>query len=365
MRADVYLLDENFDLIGLLDNYQSLLWTTRYLDPGEFEIQVTMTTELYKKIRQATYLQTDNSLTTMVLEKNEVNTDAESGDEYTTSGRCLKSILERRIVWNQTTLDGKLEGQLEKLLNANVINPSIEARKIPNFVYRKSTDTSIADLTVSKQLTGDNLLDAITDILKPLGLGFQITLEGKQLVFQLLVGTDRSYEQSERPPVVFSPNFDNLSTSSYSEDDSKYKNVGLVLGEDESEARREYVVGAESASGLKRYELYVDARDIQSEVYDDDGNSSTISDDEYYALLKERGEEKLSETQVTTEINGEAIENSVYQYGVDYFMGDLVQVENEYGISTSSRVTELVYSSSSDGIHQYPTFESTKDEEIT
>jgi hypothetical protein len=161
---------------------------------------------------------------------------------------------------------------------------------------------------------------------------------------------------------VFSPQFDNLASSDYEWSNKEYKNVALVLGEDEGTDRRSLVVGQSSSSGFDRRELYVDARDIQSEVYDDDGEQSTLPDDEYNALLQQRGEEKLAEVPLTNKISGEADTAAMFQYGVDFNMGDIVQVENEYGITSCSRVTEFVESmSSGEGVRRYPTFEAIND----
>ena len=47
-----------------------------------------------------------------------------------------------------------------------------------------------------------------------------------------------SFSQTERPPVIFSPSFDNLIKSKYIESTKTYKNVGLVAGEGEGSARK-------------------------------------------------------------------------------------------------------------------------------
>ena len=34
----LYLLNESFERIGIIDSYVSIIWTTRYQDVGEFEL---------------------------------------------------------------------------------------------------------------------------------------------------------------------------------------------------------------------------------------------------------------------------------------------------------------------------------------
>ena len=82
--------------------------------------------------------------------------------------------------------------------------------------------------------------------------------------FSLYAGLDHSYQQTTNPYVIFSPEFNNIITSTYTEDDIPFKNVALVAGVGEGDERVTISVG--SASGLDRRELYVDARDISDRI---------------------------------------------------------------------------------------------------
>ena len=44
-----------------------------------------------------------------------------------------------------------------------------------------------------------------------------------------------------------------------------------------------------------------------------------------------------------------------YVYGRDYFMGDIIQIVNEYGIESQSRLVEVVTSLDESGYKTYPT----------
>ena len=165
-----------------------------------------------------------------------------------------------------------------------------------------------------------------------------------QFVFRLYTGTDRSYSQEINPYVIFSPVFDNIVTSDYIESKKDYYNVGLVAGSGEGSARRTETVGDQEVSGLDRRELYIDARDI-------DSKSSTYSQD-----LKQRGEEELSAHKIDQSFEGEIDAIQIYKYRQDFFMGDIVQLESEYGQNARVRILEFIYSDDQDGIKTYPTF---------
>ena len=62
--------------------------------------------------------------------------------------------------------------------------------------------------------------------------------------------------------MVFSRDYDNLYNQEYTDDVNNLRTTALVAGEGEG-ADREIVVVNDNYSGLDRYELYVDARDLQ------------------------------------------------------------------------------------------------------
>ena len=350
----LYVLDSNYDKTVVMDHYESALWVDRFNKPGEFELYIPAGSELFSYIQTGVFLINDYSDRTMIIEQINIDTDVEDGNKVTVKGRSLESILDRRIIWRQTDFNNaNLQNAVKRLLNENVISPSIAARRIPNFIFQDSTDSRITSLTLTAQYTGDNLLDVITEICEQNKLGFKLVLNNnKQLVFSLYMGADRSYNQSVNNFVVFSPKFENLLNSNYAKDDTGYKNVTLVAGEGEGVDRITRTVG--SASGLNRRELYTDARDIQTK--DEDGND--IPTAEYNALLDQRGAEKLAEAKKTEEFDGETDPFSTFIYGEDFFMGDLVQIRNEYGFQTASRVIEYIFSEDvQNGPKYYPTFE--------
>lgn len=98
----------------------------------------------------------------MLVQKVNLSTDEEDGDYLIVTGYDLKSIIGQRIIWNQTVLSGTVENGIKKLLNENVISPSDSDRKISNF---KLDLKDVCNDVLQQQLTGDNLLTAVTTIL--------------------------------------------------------------------------------------------------------------------------------------------------------------------------------------------------------
>ena len=73
-------------------------------------------------------------------------------------------------------------------------------------------------------------------------------------------------------------------------------------------------------------------------------------------MLQEDGENALSERDVTTVLSGEIINGVSFQINEDYFLGDIIQFENDYGISAATRIIEVIYNEDETGINVIPTF---------
>lgn len=347
---ELFVLNANFESIAVIDTYESMIWTDRYNAYGDFEIYFAMDESLLEYIKEDYYLWLKESDHSMIIEDIKIDADTEEGNRLIVTGRSLESILERRIIWGQRIFSGNLQNAIQTMLNENIISPSVADRKIANFIFVPSTDSKITSLTIDNQYTGDDLYTVIKGLCEENNIGFKIVLtDDNQFAFSLYAGADRSYDQTENPYVVFSPNFENIINSNYFSSKAGYRNVTLVAGEGEGASRKTTVVG--SASGLDRRELFTDARDISSDTED-----GTLSDAEYIAQLRTKGLKNLADHMITTAFEGEVEVTRLFKYGEDFFIGDIVQIANEYGNENSAYISELIISNSDEGLSIYPTF---------
>ena len=77
----------------------------------------------------------------------------------------------------------------------------------------------------------------------------------------------------------------------------------------------------------------------------------------YSVYLLTRGYEKLAEYGAVTSFEGTVEPNTTFVYKQDYFLGDIVTVENEFGISVGARITEIVEVQDDNGYSVEPKFE--------
>lgn len=350
---EVLVLDTNLNAVAVLDKFDSLIWTDRYFTCGDFEIHTLIDNIVLSVLQEDYYLWLNGSEHIMIIEDIQIDTSKEDGNHLTVTGRSLESILNRRIVWKQTILTGSLQNGIEQLLNENVIAPTDPDRQIANLTFEASTDPIITALTIDAQYTGNNLYDVIQALCESNDIGFRITLSTNSFVFKLYSGVDRSYDQLTNPYVTFSPKFENLLNSNFVKSKKPLKTISLVAGEGEGADRKttSVTISSGGGSGLTRRELFTDARDISSTI-----DGGTLTNEEYLAQLSQRGIEKLAENTIVTSFEGEAETTHLYKYGEDFFIGDVVQIANEYEMEGKARVVEVIRSQNESGINTYPTF---------
>ena len=347
---NIYVLDGLNGIIGIIETFESVIWNVQYFSQNEFQLITAGTDSNLNLLTEGKLLVRDEDITNseynnvMLIEKIQLDFDIDKGWILTVSGRGLKSILNRRIIWNQTTISGYAEKCIRQIINDNVINPTNSDRAISNFIL--GTEQGFTDLT-DIQLLGQNIGDWLEEICQVLGFGWDIYISNNKYVFKLYKGTDRSFNQSVVVPVIFSPEYDNLLSSTYSYNKGNYSNAALIGGEGEGLNKRTASIG--TATGLNRYESYIDGSSVSS-------NGEIITVEQYIGLLQQYGQEQLSNQYFIENFEGEIIPNGVYKINQDYFLGDLVQVVNEKGISAVPRIIEIIYSEDSTGTAVIPTF---------
>lgn len=237
----------------------------------------------------------------------------------------------------------------------------------PNSIETTVADEHYLSITIYNSITTEaatytELMNALqSGEIKPfVGLAIgdyaQIAENKKLFVFKLYAGSDRSYDQTTNPYVIFSPDFDNLLNSKYLYSKAPLKNVTLVGGEGEGSDRRFTTVGA--TSGLNRRELFTDAKDLSSNV-----DGVILSESDYIAQLQQRGKEKLAENAEIKYFDGSIETDTQFQLGRDFFNGDIVQVADDYGNMTKVRIVEIIMAEDDSGESIYPTCRSAEETE--
>ena len=128
---EIYIHDEyRLQKIGLLDDFVSVVWNNRFLTSGDFEFIVKLTKRNIDLIKRNRFVTRKNLDEIGIIE--EVTISDDNGTKQIKAvGRMAQSLLNRRIVWDSTLLNGLTLPQLRALIDNNLINPSDVKRQIP------------------------------------------------------------------------------------------------------------------------------------------------------------------------------------------------------------------------------------------
>lgn len=347
------------ELIGIIDTAQSIIWKSSFYDVGEFEIYTEFTDTARSLLVPGNYVTRPDNEECGVIERVEIS--GLSDKMIIASGRFVKSILDRRIVYfasrtgtgdehiwtcQGATLSGNVELAVRGLIYYTAINAAgfdpidIEKRNIPE-IYWTNDDISGITKTITtgdsseqdaeKQVTYKNLFDYTESVLKEYEIGAKMWLDLDRLLFRYKIyqGVDRSADNTGgNNPVIFSADFDNLESVSYIFDNSLSKNTALVGGEGEGISRKCAFFESE-LSGLDRREVFVDASSI-STTYKEGDVDKEYPDSVYRKMLETQGRQSVGELQQTESFDGTIdATNSQFKYGIDYNLGDLVTVQDK------------------------------------
>lgn len=405
------LLGSDLKRLMVIENYQSIIWAERYNEPGDFEIYTAdisnWMTYLQGFIRLCTtpdgsstgldsifFISKSNSDTLMIIEDVKITTDVETGSFLTITGRSLESILDRRIVFPSyqsfkliDRMDPSRGYEYVSLLPWEGIKDVVdycqtipyypgtgyivsgashqfEARRMFLSVVEPTDERFTNPRYVSPTgYTYDKctLYDAVKDICDTNGYGFYIRAEyvNNHLEYKLYLymGVNKS------SVVKFSPKYDNFINCELSVSSRNIRNAACVYEPSTHSAtfpRGLYYTANDWTFGIVNREAILDETE---NFYFGDGTDltqGTSSQRTDYSLnLRATQREELKALQTgDVSFDGQA-ETSVetFKIGVDYTLGDLVTVENEFGLAGITQVMAITESFDDSNGHQlYPTF---------
>lgn len=382
-------------VIGLIDTAKSIIWQSQYYSAGTFEVYAAATTENLALLVEDNYVTRIDRDDCGVIEKIEITNDPQDGLMIVASGRFCKSILDRRIVYYPklvppkagtkyywicyaSVLSGIVETAVRKLIYDNAINaykteqdgdgnPIIvpdTARNIPEIYWTAEdvtglTETIVVDAdadseeSAEKQVTYKNLQEYTDSVLEEYGLGAKMWLDRDLLKFRYKVfkGVDRSRDNTAgNQPLIFSQDFDNLNSSSYTLDKSAYKTTALIGGEGEG-TERKCAFSYAWIAGLDRRETFVDASNISSTYKDAAGEEQSYTIEAYRKMLEAQGRQTIAELQKVETFDGELdLTNSELAFGEDYALGDIITIEdNAIGKYINARILAVAEVQDDDG----------------
>jgi hypothetical protein len=355
---EVYTLNSLHQTVDVIDKFESLIWTERYSAWGDFELMLFSTNENRKLFTEGTRITVNDSYWVMTVDTVEDTVDEDGGAFLKIKGRSMESILESRLArdtmvgltsnpkWILSGTPKEIaEGMFRDVciygyLNAGDIIPSVNETSF----FPADTIPPPPDV-ITYEVDPKTLYTAIKELCDLYNMGFRLvrSINNPQLYFNIYTGSDRTSHQSGLPAVIFSQSLENLKKTTELKSTALYKNVAYVL----SPVGTQVVYGADVdplISGFDRKVLLVKADDI------------TDTDPAVAATkMIRRGNEELGKNRRYSAFDGELSQYSSYVYGVDYNLGDLVEVQSSSGANSSMQVTEHIRVADKEGERSYPT----------
>lgn len=302
--------DESLTRIGEVSTFLSSTWQEKFCDRGVCQLVVAESPASVELLKVGRFI---------------------GGTGKSTLWQIKTREKKNREIWcngytaNYALLNDRVFAGLHKSENVEVDLRDAVINSRPADIVGLSALRGLSG-SVTSEHTYPTLFKLAKDLCGSVDYGFRFIHDRKarRLLFDVYPGDDV-------PNAKFSPNFGNLSNLILKASDADFFNVAYVGGQGQGEDRTFVECGATSLSGLYRHEMFVDARDLKQE----DGQST----EDYKAILRQRGLEKLNEK---LQVQTASFEVSPDGFGVVYGLGDRIRcVLQDEGLSLFARVVEF------------------------
>lgn len=211
---DIYVYNENLELVGIADSFISLIWLRRYRSAGSFELYAPMTAANVSLLMPRTYIYRPDAGEAMYISGVEDTDDADSGRCIRATGYSVEGILRKRVIKSKTSEAVGLLEAAETVLSETPLAPF-------GFSDPESLDTF--QRSISDGDMGTDLESYMRNgcLLGERDISYRVRLDpaAKRLEMSLYNGRDLSRD------IVFSDEWGNLNNMQYAYGEDGCANV--------------------------------------------------------------------------------------------------------------------------------------------
>lgn len=322
---ELLILDSSFEEIVRIDVFDSLQWTKRYYDFGQFELSCSI--NYFKELALAKYIYRSDSKELALIEALDYKVDEDGSSSLKVSGRSIEAMLNERVFEKERTYSGNHESIAYQVISQYF--PNLRRANSKGLSYQSTT------LKCYGKKVGATLFSFLAE--KDLSLKINYDYLQNTLTFEVWKGLDRRDGQDSDEPLILSDNNETLASYSYSRDISNYANYAIVVGDGEDSSPFTEIV--DLTNGQARREIFI--RGSRSRKREGGGD---MNESEYRKALRQEGLEELKKNAMVESLNG-SIDNLVATLGIDYKLGDLCSFSQHaiesYGETRVSEVKEI------------------------
>lgn len=362
-------LSRNFLPVDIIEGFESVIWTERYYGDSEVQLVVPATPINIQKLAMGTFLSFDKSSEVMILETHDIK-----DHKATITGISLLKWLNNRFVRFTVSHEDRYYNAyglpagylLWYILNAMVASPdpayATYPAGIPNpgrfKIYNiEPTHIDPSGPNVNVAVSYGPLYDVLNTIATTYEIGMSLTLEeattaGYRLGFRSYRGVDHTSNQNVNSVIRFSPEMESFTDIKEFQSIADYKTeiYTFIPSNPDSLA---------TIPGYAWFNLNT-GFDLRVEmVFEEDITTDAVGGDPAVLLnlLIQRAFESLLTHKFVKIIDGEIVPTGQFKYGIDYNLGDIVEVQGHSGMIQAARVVEYIRSQDSVGEKAYPTLE--------
>jgi hypothetical protein len=367
---ELLTLDSSYQPAELVERYDSLIWTERYSTAGDFQLVSTDVERMLKLLPRETCVTLRESTVPMLVEMHKIEKSITGAPVLTVTGRSFETVLERRAAvkvpspwtgqpreeWSETEnkqSDAAYQAIRQMIGDVAQTTPNVALPAVTPMIHSNDAFPMIEIFQPADFRSGITAASAIE--IKPGNL-YTVVME--------LLATSHHGLKSVRPvpasnkvgieiyngadlskTVVFDAKFDQFENATYLLSETASTNWAYVFSKTASVQISKVTIpsGDPGPLGLDRRVLLVD---ISSEEGVDTAEAR-----------KTRGLIELYKYNATALFDGQISEQIAYGYNRNYYLGDIIRLDGEYGLSEIVRVAEFIRSDDNTGSRAYPTFE--------
>lgn len=358
MKNCIEIMNTDFELEGIITNFESLIFVRNFFECGSFELTINKNKVNTDKLVKDNFLIVNKNDEKILIIDKVITESNQNLKVLKVSGPCIKGITKRRIIVTngydrvtETEAENIQKHYIQRHMVASY-NDDNESTPSRDISFMKIATTQNRGIRTVWQARLTNLHDELKHISEDTGLGWKIALNRNEqcFYFDSVEGIDRTVNQVSNPTthemlsqmtheelqeythrqlmgtimhpyIIFSEKKKNLLNAKSTDDNSNYKNVGYAAGKGENEDR--LIISIGNATGFNRRETFIDLNNIEDP-------------DE----LASEGQKSLSEYKIVQSIEGNIREVPNMEYEKDWDLGDIVTIESN-GIYEDKRITQV------------------------
>ncbi len=276
-NIDLFIFDSSLSFIGIVDDFSSVVYTSKMYGAGEITVKTDVTSENSHLFELDRYI---------ICSTGEIyiidGIDCDNGI-LTVLGSGALALFDRKVNLQRQFFTGNAGNTMCELAR-------YAASVIPTGCSFEAVNLYFGDENISTYAGYESVYAAMCRIAETYSCGFSLVYSPntKKFTFFTYGATDRSASQSANERLILSSDRENVLDEFYREDNSDYKNVAVVFGSEKEDGTRYMTtLDLRTDQSESAREVAVHAEKYRPSIFADDDNA-------YMNYLRELGRESLA-----------------------------------------------------------------------